>query len=126
MMLHTLIVLGFLSLLTVSRPNCNGYRVFQVDTSHGAVSDFLDNELSGFDYEVYDSDSRGNLSVAIAPDNITAFEALGLQGFILHDDLGADINAESTTGKLAYERTHLQFHFDAINFSTFPQALDAF
>ncbi|ROW06675.1 hypothetical protein VPNG_06735 [Cytospora leucostoma] len=91
----------FLSLAAARSHNYNGYKVFRLNTGPGNISEFLKNELNDFEYHVHDSTPLGDLSVAIAPDNITAFEALRLEASVLHEDLGADIEAESGWGKLS-------------------------
>lgn len=91
-------VIGLLALVTASPFNYHGYKVFRINMANETETDFLENHLSDFDYNIYGSDNLGNLSVAIAPDNVTAFEALGLHTSILHADLGADIDAESGIG----------------------------
>lgn len=98
MKLPILTAAGFLTLATASHFDYHGYKVFRLNTGLETGSDFLEDCLSGFDYNIYDSDSLGNLSVAIAPDNVTAFQALGLHASVLHDNLGADIDAESESG----------------------------
>lgn len=91
----------FISLATAKSLNYDGYRVFRLNTGPGNVSEFLETELNDFEYHVHDSTPLGDLSVAVAPDSITAFEALRLEASVLHEDLGADIAAESGWGKLS-------------------------
>lgn len=93
-----LTAIGLLSVAAASPFDYHGYKVFRVTTGYEIETDFLEDYLSDFTYDIYGSDNRGNLSVAIAPYNVTAFEALGLHTSVLHDDLGADMDAESGNG----------------------------
>lgn len=101
-----ILILGGLSPMAMAfRPNYDGYKMFRLNTGNEDASMFIKEQLQGFDYDIHDSDSLGNLNVAIAPDNLTAFESLGLSASVIHEDLGADITAESGTGNLTYKRT---------------------
>lgn len=105
MMLLAVFLLGFLASLTTSRANYDGFKVFQLDTGHERPSEWALEQLDGLNYDIHHENTLGNLTVAISPDNITAFEALGLPGMVLHDDFGAAIKAESATGKLTHQQS---------------------
>lgn len=98
MKLPVLTAIGLAALVTAKPFDFHGYKVFQMNTSHTNETRFLEEYLGGFNYEVYDIDGMGGLSLAIAPDNITAFEELGLETRVLHHDMGVDMDTELGTG----------------------------
>ncbi|KAG7114150.1 Metallocarboxypeptidase A like protein [Verticillium longisporum] len=72
----------------------DGYQVFRVAT--GSDTATVQAQLEALDAIVEDDHhAPGHLDVAIAPENLEAFQALGLASELLQEDLGADIAAES-------------------------------
>ncbi|KAM0334551.1 hypothetical protein ACHAQA_001581 [Verticillium albo-atrum] len=79
----------------------DGFKVFHVDTHQddAAIAD----KIAEFRLVDFDEGSPEGLDLAIAPEHIEAFEALGLDTVVVHEDLGADLLREgkltSYTGK---------------------------
>ncbi|KAK4206039.1 putative carboxypeptidase precursor [Rhypophila decipiens] len=74
----------------------DGYKVFRISTHHDAaiVKDLL-KPLTTVAMNLKDEE---HLDVAIAPQDLDAFDALNLDAEVLHEDLGSDIKAESKFG----------------------------
>lgn len=71
-----------------------GYKVFRIKTyGHtSAVREQLEPlDLLEWSHEV------DHVDVSVAPDQLAAFEALGLETHVMHEDLGSSIQAESTS-----------------------------
>ncbi|KAK8022830.1 hypothetical protein PG993_013597 [Apiospora rasikravindrae] len=71
----------------------SGYKVYRVNTL-GRTSAVQDKLSALSSYEQWHQDA-GHLDVLIAPDEAAAFEGLGLDYRVMHQDLGTSISAES-------------------------------
>lgn len=74
----------------------DGYKVYRIWT-HGRVRDIkaqLDEVLTFYDR--WNDDVDAHLDVVVAPDEVDAFQDLGLEYKVMHDDLGTSINTESS------------------------------
>ncbi|KAI2610242.1 uncharacterized protein GGS25DRAFT_531153 [Hypoxylon fragiforme] len=76
----------------------NGYKVLRVN-AHGHPST-IKGKLSGISYEQWNDDIYKHIDIIVPPDQVSAFEALGLDYQVMHDDLGASISAESISGRV--------------------------
>ncbi|KAK3373218.1 hypothetical protein B0T24DRAFT_253180 [Lasiosphaeria ovina] len=74
----------------------SGYRAFRIATHHDAA--LIKAKLAPLAAVPFNLDTSVHLDVAIPPEEIAAFEALGLETEVLHKDLGADIAAEGKFG----------------------------
>ncbi|KAK7402775.1 hypothetical protein QQX98_011484 [Neonectria punicea] len=88
-----------LALSVVAAPSLNvksydGYKVFRVKT-HGDESS-IEEKLSSLSYEEWAHESQ-HIDVVLAPSQLDAFEALGLDSHVMHEDLGDSIATESST-----------------------------
>ncbi|KAK4164634.1 hypothetical protein QBC43DRAFT_236553 [Cladorrhinum sp. PSN259] len=78
-----------------------GYKTYSISTHHNP--DAVKAKISKFAAIPFNFDNDEHLDVAIPPEEVAAFEALGFDTKILNEDLGADIAKE---GKFApYETT---------------------
>lgn len=71
----------------------DGYKVFRVNTTGQFQS--VKDKLATISFSQWDRDVSKHMDIALAPDQITAFKALGLDYSTMHEDLGASIAAES-------------------------------
>lgn len=71
----------------------DGYKVFRVKTRGQLES--MREKLSSFSYEEWGGKELTHLDVAIPPEELAAFESLGLDSHCMHQDLGASIKQES-------------------------------
>lgn len=76
----------------------NGYKVLRVN-AHGHPST-IKGKLSGISYEQWNDDIYKHIDILVPPDQVSAFEALGLDYQVMHDDLGDSISAESISGRV--------------------------
>ncbi|RYO88371.1 hypothetical protein DL762_003757 [Monosporascus cannonballus] len=74
-----------------TRVSYDGYRVYRV--AAGTAPADLEKQLKSY----HTIPLRGALEVAIPPDEVKSFEALGLDAELLNDDLGRDIAAEASS-----------------------------
>jgi hypothetical protein len=93
------VLLGPLALATAvpqleHRVSYDGYRVYRIATHHNAAS--VKAQLKGFATVPFNLDTDEHLDVAIPPGQISAFESLGLETEVMHEDLGADIAEEGS------------------------------
>lgn len=70
----------------------DGYKVFRITTGENLAN--VQEELQKVDVQTWNIDVAQHMDVAIAPTDLSQFEALGLSTSVMHDDLGADIAAE--------------------------------
>ena len=77
----------------LSKLSYDGWKVLRVKSGH-ALHDVQD-KLSTFSYDEWNHDISKHIDLAISPDQLDAFEALGLDYHCMHEDLGASIAAES-------------------------------
>lgn len=73
----------------------DGYKVFRVSTSGGTVES-LEDKLANIQYNEWHQDAE-HIDIAVAPGQLSAFESLGLEYSIMHEDLGQSIAAEYST-----------------------------
>ena len=71
----------------------DGWKVLRVKTGQ-ALHD-VRNKLSALSYDEWNHDISRHIDIAISPDQLGAFENLGLDYHCMHEDLGASIRAES-------------------------------
>ncbi|CRK09591.1 hypothetical protein BN1708_002208 [Verticillium longisporum] len=70
----------------------NGFKVFEIDAPEGV--DAILEQIANIDFIDVDEGSPDSYSVAVAPESVKDFEALGLKHVVVHEDLGADILLE--------------------------------
>ena len=70
----------------------DGYKVFRVKTQ-GRIDSLREN-LSSFSYDEW-SQEPTHLDIVISPEELPAFEKLGLDSHCMHQDLGSSIKDES-------------------------------
>lgn len=71
----------------------DGYKVFRVATGSDLAA--VEEKLAPFSVEPWNRDTSQHMDIALRPDQIEEFEALGLDVTVMHQDLGADIASES-------------------------------
>ncbi len=79
--------------------NYDGYKVYRISTHHEAES--IKSKLASFAAVPFNRNTDEHLDVAIPGGEVAAFEALGFETEVMHEDLGADIREEGTFA--AYE-----------------------
>ena len=72
----------------------DGYKVYRIATHHDAKS--VKSKLASFAAVPFNHNTNEHLDVAIPGGEVAAFEALGFETEVMHEDLGADIREEST------------------------------
>jgi carboxypeptidase A4 len=72
----------------------DGYKAFRISTHHDAA--IIKKKLSPLAAVPFNLNTDEHLDVAIPPEEVTAFEALGLETEVIHENLGADIAEEGT------------------------------
>ncbi|ETN41549.1 uncharacterized protein HMPREF1541_03485 [Cyphellophora europaea CBS 101466] len=91
------LILPLASCLVISRDESpvsyDGFKVFRIATGDSLAA--IEEKLSLFSTEPWNRDLSQHIDVALAPNQLADFEALGLNATIMHEDLGADIAAES-------------------------------
>ena len=70
----------------------DGYKVYRIATHHDAKS--VKSKLASFAAVPFNHNTNEHLDVAIPGGEIAAFEALGFETEVMHEDLGADIREE--------------------------------
>lgn len=73
----------------------DGYKVFRVSTKQHLQA--VQAKLSGFDFEQWNHDVDDHIDLSISPDQVPAFESLGLNYHCMHENLGESIVKESET-----------------------------
>ncbi|KAF2870525.1 hypothetical protein BDV95DRAFT_62706 [Massariosphaeria phaeospora] len=73
----------------------DGYKVFRVKT--GRQLSHVHDKLSTISFEKWNHDVARHIDILLPPDQVAAFEALGLQSTCMHDNLGASMASESFT-----------------------------
>lgn len=72
----------------------DGYKVFRIKT-HGHTADVREQleplALNEWTHEI------DHVDVSVSPDQLAAFEALGLDTHVMHEDLGSSIQAEAVS-----------------------------
>lgn len=80
----------------------DGWKVLRVKTGHDLKD--VQNKLSSFSYDEWNHDIHRHIDLAISPDQLDAFKALGLDYHCMHEDLGASIAAESAGQPAKWKR----------------------
>ncbi|KAF2176588.1 zinc carboxypeptidase [Zopfia rhizophila CBS 207.26] len=76
-----------------NRISYSGHKVFRIKTQHQLNS--VLKKLSSLSFDQWNHDITRHIDIAISPDQLAKFEALGLDAHCMHEDLGASIAAES-------------------------------
>lgn len=84
--------------LAAARVSYDGYKAYTID-SHSSY-EAVEEALKGLDWvNLACADDHDHLDVAVGPDSIAAFEALGLDFKVTNEDFGADIAKEANFKK---------------------------
>lgn len=73
----------------------DGYKVFRVKTGRHLKT--VQAKLATLDFEKWNHGIDRHIDILLPPNQLDAFEALGLDYHTMHDDLGASIAAESAS-----------------------------
>jgi hypothetical protein len=71
----------------------DGYKVFRIATGDSLAA--IEESLAPLALEPWNRDVTRHMDVMLAPDQLEEFVALDLNATVMHEDLGADIAAES-------------------------------
>jgi hypothetical protein len=84
--------LGALMLpLAAAKVSYDGYKAFRIDADFAGV----ERALADIDFvELSCLKSRNGVDIAVAPESLEAFEALGLTASVITEDVGADFARE--------------------------------
>lgn len=92
------LVLPFTSAVVIPRDDgavsYDGFKVFRIATGDSLTA--IQEKLSAFPAEPWNRDISQHIDIALSPEQLVDFENLGLNATVMHEDLGADIAAEST------------------------------
>ena len=72
----------------------DGFKAFRIETDDTAAVEEQLSRLSVVHYNL----NAAHIDVAVAPQDVPAFEALELKTEVIHEDLGADIAGEGVFG----------------------------
>lgn len=88
--------LGLLALpFAAAKVSYDGYKAFHINSGHS--HDDIAKSLEQLDFISLECEgSHQGFDIAVAPQSVAAFEKLGLDFKVVHEDLGADIAAEAT------------------------------
>ena len=108
-----MLTLNFLSLLPLALAsvlprdvaNYDGYKVVRVQT-HGDAAAVM-KALSTLNYDQWSARVEDFVDISLSNEDFEKFQALGLSSSVMHEDLGADIAAE-TTDSSEYQATALE------------------
>lgn len=78
----------------------DGYKAFRIKTDHNTAA--IESELSRLSFVPLNLDTDKHIDIAVAPQDVPAFEALKFTTDVMHEDLGADIAKEAAFAP--YER----------------------
>uniref|UniRef100_A0A0B7K461 Carboxypeptidase M14A n=1 Tax=Bionectria ochroleuca TaxID=29856 RepID=A0A0B7K461_BIOOC len=85
--------LGFALPFAAAKVSYDGYKAFRIDDQLDYAG--VQKALSGMSFiSLSVENARKGVEIAVAPESIKAFEALGLNTHVVHEDLGADIALE--------------------------------
>lgn len=91
------LVVPFASAVVIPRADesisYDGYKVLRIATGSDLAA--IEEKLASFSAEPWNRDISQHIDIALGPDQLADFEALGLNVTVMHEDLGADIAAES-------------------------------
>jgi len=71
----------------------DGYKAFRIKTDHNSAA--IESELLRLSVVPLNLDTDSHIDVAVAPQDVAAFEALKFATDVMHEDLGADIAKEA-------------------------------
>jgi hypothetical protein len=77
----------------VKKVSYDGYKVYRVKTN--GHPEAIEDKLSGVEYQEWNTNTGSHLDILVAPAQVGAFEALGLDHSVMHENLGASIDAEA-------------------------------
>lgn len=108
-----MLTLSFLSLLPLALTsvlrrdvaNYDGYKVLRVSTNGDAAA--VMETLSALNYDQWSAHIGDYVDISLSNEDFEKFQTLGLTSSIMHEDLGADIAAE-TTDSSEYQATALE------------------
>ncbi|OTB09358.1 hypothetical protein M426DRAFT_50647 [Hypoxylon sp. CI-4A] len=89
----------------------DGFKVLRINT-RGHQSAIKD-KLSSISYEQWNDDVYKHIDIIIPPSQVAAFEALGLDYRVMHEDLGDSIAAESASRSVWSRQTEDPSWFDS-------------
>lgn len=105
--LHHFLFSWLFALIVAERVSYDGYKAFSIATNEDVEK--VRDQLSSFDYVSLGCEDghSDHLHIAIPPQSISDFKALGLQAAVTSDDLGADFAIEGAfepyiSSKVAY------------------------
>lgn len=78
-----------------------GYKVFRIYTEHQLAH--VQDKLSSLPFDQWNHDVARHIDISVSPEQLAAFEALGLDFHIMHDNLGRSL-AEESAVKSKYKR----------------------
>ena len=91
------LLISFTSAVVIPRADesvsYDGYKVVRIATGDNLAA--IEEKISAFSAEPWNRDISQHIDIALSPDQLADFEALGLNTTVMHEDLGADISAES-------------------------------
>ena len=79
----------------------DGYRVLRIKTEHELAQ--VREKLSSLSFEQWNLNTRKYIDISISPEQLAAFEALGLDFKVMHENLGRSLTEESHV-KSKYKR----------------------
>lgn len=74
------------------RVSYDGYRVYRVNTHHDVAS--VESQLAHLRLVNFNPGTTDHIDLAVSPEDIDAFDALGLDAAVVHQNLGKDIDSE--------------------------------
>lgn len=74
----------------------DGYKAYRISTEHDVAS--VKDKIAPFSAVQFNYDTQEHLDVAIAPEDVAAFEALDLTTRVMSEDLGAEFAEEGKFG----------------------------
>lgn len=80
--------------------NYDGYRVYRIHSGENPA-DVL-SKISALSYQRWNYCSDEHIDISLSPEDADKFEAMGLEYAVMHQDLGADILAESAGSEVQY------------------------
>lgn len=98
------LLLPLAAAIAITKPDFvsyDGYKVFRVKTEHQLHR--VQHLLSTIDFEQWNDDIDSHIDIMLSPEQLPAFETLGLDSHCMHSDLGESIRAESARSSV-YKR----------------------
>jgi hypothetical protein len=97
-------LLPFTASVALPRPDkvdYEGYKVFRLNTEHGLAQ--VQEKLSSISFDQWNTDTSRHIDISVSPEQLAAFEALGLDFHVMHENLGRSL-AEESAIKSRYKR----------------------